>query len=229
MEMAKTGIAGLDDLLKGGLVRGSSTFLIGPVGTLKSYMGQQFIHEGLMHREPCAFISTTQDLDIVCDQMKSNFGWDLKPYRQKGLLNLVDLRTLLETESTGAVGKFLDPERVMGRIREAERGIRGGRELIYSLSPLFNFVEDERSVLRMIYALNVKSRKMRITTMYIADHGAQSKLIEENVKSACDYVLTTEIRGNDRRIRVSKALTKHGIEWHGLSLTDKGVRVELIL
>jgi len=229
MEKVKTGIVGLDDLLSGGLVQGSSALLIGPVGTLKSYIGQQFIHEGLKHGEHCAYISTYQDLDTVCDQAKSNFGWDLKSYEQKGLLSFIDILTLWEVRSLGTIRKFVDPERVMERIREVESGIGGGRELICSLSPLFNFVEDERTILRMIYVLNDKSRKMRITTIYIADEGAQSKLIEENVKSICDYVLTTEVRGDDRRIRVSKALTKHGLEWHKLSLTDEGVGVELVL
>ena len=229
LERVKTGIVGLDDLLNGGLVQGSSALLIGPVGTLKSYIGQQFIYEGLKHREPCMYVSASQDLDTLCDQVKSNFGWDLKPYKQKGLLNFVDLRALWEVESPGAIRKFLDPGRVMEEIQKGESRISGGRLLIYSTSLIFNFVEDERDVLKMIYSLNDKSRKMRITTLYIAEQGAQPKLIEENLKSICDYVLTTEIRGNDRRIRISKALTKHGIEWHKLSLTDKGVMVELIL
>jgi KaiC/GvpD/RAD55 family RecA-like ATPase len=229
MEKVKTGIAGLDDLLSGGLIRGSSALLIGPVGTLKSYMGQQFIREGLEHGEPCAYISTSQDLDIVCEQVKMNFGWDLKPHVQKGLLNFVDLRVLWELGTPGAIGKFVEPERVIEEIRRAESGISGGRVLICSLSPLFNFVEEGRAILRMIYALNDRWRKMRITTMYIADEGTQSKAIEENLKSACDYVLTTEIHGSDRRIRVSKALTRHGLEWHKLSLTDKGIVTELVL
>jgi len=229
VERVKTGIVGLDDLLNGGLARGSSTLLIGPVGTLKSYIGQQFIYEGLKHREPCAYISASLDFDTLCDQVKSNFGWDLKPYKQKGLLSFIDLRALWEAESPGAIRKFLDPERVMEEIRKVESRINGGRMLISSISPMFNFVEDERDVLWMTYALSYKSRKMRITTMYIAEQGAQPNLIEENVKSLCDYVLTTEIRESDRKIRISKALTKHGMEWHKLSLTDKGVMVELIL
>jgi KaiC/GvpD/RAD55 family RecA-like ATPase len=229
MEKIKTGIVGLDDLLSGGLARGSSTIIIGPVGTLKSYMGQQFIYEGLKNGEPCAYVSTTQDLDALCDQVKSNFGWDLKTHEQKGSLNFVDLRALFEMGSPDAIRKFVDPGRVVEEIRKAGNRASGGRALVCSLSPLFNFVEDERNVLRMIYALNDSSRRMRITTVYITDQGAQSGLIEENVKSICDYVLTTEIRGNERWVRISKAITKHGIEWHKLSLTDKGVVVELVL
>jgi hypothetical protein len=61
------------------------------------------------------------------------------------------------------------------------------------------------------------------------DEGAQEKHVEENVKSICDYVLTAEIRENDRKVRVSKALTKHGLEWHRLLLTEKGVEVEVVL
>jgi circadian clock protein KaiC len=223
VDWAKTGIAGLDNLLSGGFARGSSALLIGPVGTLKSYMGLQFIYEGLRDHERCTYISAIYDFDTICDQAKSNFGWDIKPYRQKGLLNFVNLRPLFES------GKFLDVGTLIGEIEKPGTGKPGARALICSLSPMFNFVEDERAVLRTVFALNEGLRKMGVTILYVTDQGAQPKLIEENLKSICDYVLTTEMRGKERRIRILKALTKHGLEWHKLSLTDKGIEVELVL
>jgi hypothetical protein len=60
------------------------------------------------------------------------------------------------------------------------------------------------------------------------DEGAQERHIEENVKSICDYVLTTCIKNNERMIRISKAPIKHGLEWHRLLLKSEGIEVEII-
>jgi len=223
-----TGVPGLDGLLNGGLAEGSATVLVGPIGTLKSYVGQQFIYEGLKRHEPCIYISTLQDLKDVEGQVRLNFGWDLKPYLQKGLLKFVDLYALWAAKSLD-ITRPLDAGQVVERIFDAEEGASGGRELFHSLSPLFNFLEDERIVLRLVHAVMAKAKKAGVTVLFLLDEGAQSRQVEENIKSACDYVLTTEIAGKDRRIRVTKSLTRHELEWHNLILTDKGVKVEVIL
>ena len=78
-------------------------------------------------------------------------------------------------------------------------------------------------------ALGNNARKKGLTTPFIVDEEAQEKCFEENVKSICDYVLTTKIKNNEREIRVLKALIKHRLDWHKLSLSEKGVDVEIIL
>jgi len=99
---------------------------------------------------------------------------------------------------------------------------------VNTLSHLFNFTEDAKTVVRLILGLRNNARKKGLTTLFIMDEGAQERVIEENVKSICDYVLTTCVKNNERRIRVSKAATKHGLEWHRLFLTSSGVAVEVI-
>ncbi|MHC1589775.1 MAG: RAD55 family ATPase [Candidatus Hecatellaceae archaeon] len=228
MKQVLTGVPGLDGLLGGGLAEGSTTVLIGPIGTLKSYIGQQFIYEGLKGREPCIYISTLQDLKEVEGQVKLNFGWNLKPYVQKNLLKFVDLYTLWAAKSLD-ITRPLDARQVVEKIFDAEEGVSGGREFFHSLSPLFNFLEDERVVLRLVHAIKAKAKKAGVTVLFLLDEGAQPRQVEENIKSTCDYVLTTDIAGKNRRIRVTKSLTRHELEWHNLILTDKGVKVEVIL
>ncbi|MHA1632555.1 MAG: RAD55 family ATPase [Candidatus Freyarchaeota archaeon] len=228
MKLVKTGIPGLDDLLNGGLAEGSATVLTGPIGTLKSYIGQQFIYEGLKRREPCIYVSTLQDLRDVEGQVKLNFGWDLKPYVQKNLLRFVDLYALWVAKSRD-ITRPLDAGQVVEKIFDAEERVSGGRELFHSLSPLFNFLEDERAVLRLVHVIRAKAKKAGVTVLFMLDEGAQPRQVEENIKSACDYVLTTDIVGKDRKIRVTKSLTRHELEWHNLILTDRGVKVEVIL
>jgi len=225
VKRVKTGIAALDDLLGGGLFSGSTALLIGPVGTLKSYIGGQFIYEGLKRNEPCVFISTVQHPTAIVDQALTNFGWKLEPYLDEGLLRFVDFYTLWTTMN---VTEPIDVQLIVRRVHEAEHGMEGGRQLFHSFSSLFNFVDDPQTILRMIHSIKARTSEANTTTLYIVDQGAQEKEVEENIKALCDYVFSTDIKKNDRVIRVTKALTKHGLEWHRFSLTDKGVEVEIV-
>lgn len=209
-------------------MEGSSTVLIGPAGTFKAFIGQQFIYEGLKNREPCIYISITQDFDSVENQVKLNFGWSFKKYLKRGLLKFVDLYSLW-MEKPPDITETLDPTKLMNIVNRAEEEVSGGRELLHDFSPLFNFAADDQSVLKMAYAIRAKAKKKGTTVLFILDEGAQDKHAEENLKSLCDYILTTGIRENYVKIRVTKSLTKHGIEWHDLILTEEGVKVEVIL
>ena len=228
MEFLSTGVAGLDVLLNGGLAKDSTTLLIGPVGTLKSYIGQQFIYAGLKAGERCLYVSTLESQSDFEDRVKMNFGWDMKPFANKGLLKFVDLSPFWAFEPS-ELTKPIDLTPIAETIFTAKKEMSGGRILINNLSHFFNLTADTLAVGRMIWGLRSNAKKNGLTTLFIMDEGAQEKRVEENVKSICDYVLTAEIQGNDRRVRVSKALTKHELEWHRLLITEKGVEVEIVL
>jgi len=227
LKRVKTGVEGLDGLLGGGLMKGSSTVLVGPAGSLKSFIGQQFIYKGLKSREPCVYVSITQDFDSVEEQVRLNFGWSFKRYLRKGCLKFVDLYSLW-MEKLPDVTKPLDLTELMDRIFEAEEHAKGGRELLNNFSSLFNFAANNQTVLRMAHAIRAKAKKAGTTVLFLLDEGAQDKNAEENLKSLCDYVLVTDVRGSDVKIRVTKSLTRHSLEWHDLNLTKKGVIVEVI-
>ena len=56
-ERVSTGVPGLDELLGGGMWRGSTTLLMGPAGGGKTTMGAQFVLEGLRLGEPSLYIN----------------------------------------------------------------------------------------------------------------------------------------------------------------------------
>jgi circadian clock protein KaiC len=45
-DRVKTGIAGLDDILPGGIPRGNVILVEGPIGTGKTTMGVEFVYRG---------------------------------------------------------------------------------------------------------------------------------------------------------------------------------------
>jgi len=87
VERVTTGVPGLDKLINGGLVRGSTTLVTGGAGTGKTILCAQFIWDGLQKGEACLFITLEErPKDIVADV--ASFGWDFQSYVNKGKLML---------------------------------------------------------------------------------------------------------------------------------------------
>ncbi len=86
----QTGISGLDDMLGGGIPRGSVVAVLGSFGTGKTTAGMQFILKGLGEGEKCIFISLEED-ETSLTRNASSFGWDLAAHASKGALALVRL------------------------------------------------------------------------------------------------------------------------------------------
>ena len=221
------GVPGLDELLGGGVLRGSTTLLIGPVGSLKSYLGQQFIREGLKAGERCAYISTLQSLDELNYQMKTSLKFDVKPYVEKGVLIFSDIHELLVEKALKRM-KVEDLEKIEEGIVKMFKMVRDGRGLLHSLTPFFYMLEEEKAVPRLVQVLKARARTYKVTILLILDQGAQSRYLEEGIKSFCDYVLATNVtEGGVRMLRVVKSLTKHDLEWHEISFVEDGVRVQV--
>jgi len=77
-ELIKTGVPGLDQVLKGGLRRNSSILITGAPGTGKTILALQFVYYGAKDcNENGIFISTEESLEVL-DQSAKNLGMDIK-------------------------------------------------------------------------------------------------------------------------------------------------------
>jgi KaiC/GvpD/RAD55 family RecA-like ATPase len=85
----KTGVLGLDELVGGGLPRGSCTLLSGKCGTGKTIMSMQYIYRGITeYGEPGVFVSFESEPEDLCEDMRA-FGWHLKVLENQGNLELM--------------------------------------------------------------------------------------------------------------------------------------------
>ena len=89
VELIKTGVPGLDQVLKGGLRRNSSILVTGAPGTGKTILALQFIYHGAKdYNENGIFISTEESLDVL-NQSAKNLGMDLASMVEKGKIFFV--------------------------------------------------------------------------------------------------------------------------------------------
>jgi len=87
LERVPTGVQGLDKLLEGGFVKGSTVLLTGGTGTGKTIFCTQFLLDGLKRGERCLYITLEETPgDIMADTER--FGWDLKKYADSGQLTM---------------------------------------------------------------------------------------------------------------------------------------------
>ncbi len=83
-ERVKMGIAGLDDMLGGGLIPGTICCIIGTYGTGKTTFSLEFVWEGLKLGEKIIYISLEEREERIIGYMKQK-GWDVVPYLNKSL------------------------------------------------------------------------------------------------------------------------------------------------
>ncbi|MBN1280859.1 MAG: AAA family ATPase [Candidatus Thermoplasmatota archaeon] len=88
----KTGIMGLDDLIEGGIPKGSFVVVAGGPGSGKSIMGMQAIAAAVQRHEKAIFISAEQMHDELIEQAWQ-FGWDFAAWEKEGLLRIVSLNS----------------------------------------------------------------------------------------------------------------------------------------
>jgi len=91
IERIKTGISGLDEILNGGIPKGSVVLLSGPAGSGKTILGMQFIVNGAkVYNERGVYISFEENRDDLIEQA-SLFGWDIQGLEKKGMVRLINV------------------------------------------------------------------------------------------------------------------------------------------
>lgn len=84
----KTGVPGLDDILKGGINQKSSVLLIGAPGTGKTILALQFLYNGAKLGEAGLFITCEENVEQLKNYSKS-IGINLDDFEKKGLVTFV--------------------------------------------------------------------------------------------------------------------------------------------
>lgn len=108
-----SGIAELDQLLGGGLDRGTSTLLMGPSGSGKSSIAMQFVMAALRRGERALFV-TFDETKSILNKRAAGMGWNLAGPVEGGqlILEQVDPAELSPGELTGMVRRRVEVEGV---------------------------------------------------------------------------------------------------------------------
>jgi ABC-type glycerol-3-phosphate transport system substrate-binding protein/AraC-like DNA-binding protein len=97
------GLPGLDDLIGGGVLKGSSLLILGPTGSGKSFAAIQFLLEGLRHRENALYVHFGPSSPLLFQALP--FQDKLAPHLKSQRLRLMSAES---AEALSALAKGMD-------------------------------------------------------------------------------------------------------------------------
>ena len=160
-----TGSAGLDSLLGGGLVPGTSLLLTGPAGVGKTTTATAGLVAALKRGERAAFFMFDEGMGTMIARSAA-LGLDLRPYLESGLLTL---RQVNPAE--------MSPGEFAVRVREAVQQSGARMVVIDSLNGYFQSMPGERYlVLQMHELLAYLNQQGVMTQMILSQHGIMGDL-----------------------------------------------------
>lgn len=216
----RTGAAGLDELLDGGLPRASTTFVIGGTGTGKTILGLTFLLEGARNGEPGVLLALEEGPDQIRETARA-FGWDLAKFERQGLLSLLYASPV-----------ELSTDRFLHDALAAIARIGARRVVLDSLTSLALGIS-ERRLKELVYALAKHLRAAGVTamaSMEVAELLGSARISGYGLSFAADnliFMRYLEIAGRlDRAVAIIKARgVAHSPVLHELLIDDQGIRV----
>jgi circadian clock protein KaiC len=217
-ERVATGIAGLDHMLGGGLVRGRSTFMLGPTGSGKTTLALQFVLEGVRRGEKCMYVSFEENPSQLDAQIRS-LGTDPVEARERGLTFLYVSPVELQIDSILTT--------IFHTIQQC--GIR--RLGVDAVGDLLAAANDTQRLHNYLYALQQHFAVGGVTSIFPYETAASGE-VDARLSPLADNVLLLGLHlaeGRGRRsIRVIKARgIEHDLDERELCITRQGVEVAI--
>jgi circadian clock protein KaiC len=193
---AATGIAGLDDVLGGGLPKGSTYVVQGEPGTGKTTLGLQFLRHGQDHGEPGVYLALAHSTTEI-EAIAASHGWDLAgiaihEFAPGGAFDRVELEQTVFSPDDLEAGSLSDA------LVEALRSSGARRVVIDALDQL-RLVSDrpQRYRRQLVLVTRALDRLGDATTLLLTDVPA----------TAHDRELDGMVRGV---VRLTRRTTAHG-------------------
>ena len=204
-ESAATGIAGLDDVLGGGLARGRIYLLEGSPGTGKTTIATQFLMAGAAAGEPTLYVTLSETEDEMRATATSH-GWSLDGIE---LFELVPPESLLDEDQRQSLLYSSDLElgETASGIFEKFEQVKPARVVLDSLSEIRLLAQSSLRYRRQILALKHYFARHEATVLMLDD--LTTELTDKTVHSVAHGVIGLEELARDygaerRRLRVVK-------------------------
>jgi len=222
-----TGIAGLDDVLRGGFPPNRVYLIQGDPGAGKTTLGLQFLLEGGRLGEKSLYISLSESKDEVLSVARSH-GWNL------AAIDLFEMQVGEQEYSDAAENTLFEPSEVELRevmqrlLGEIER-VKPSRVVFDSLSELRLLAQHPLRYRRQILALKQFFSGRKCTVLFLDDRTAPEE--DRQLQSIVHGVLMLESSALDygserRRMRVVKirGLQPRG-GYHEFAIRTGGLQV----
>jgi len=173
-----SGNKALDDLLGGGLPRGTSTLLLGPAGTGKSVMSVLFAIAAAKRGERSCIFAFDEGLGTLLARSRG-IGMDLEPHIQSGMINIqqIDPAEMSPGEFIGLVRRAVGDRNGNGKSDGAKLIV------IDSLNGYMNAMPEEKFLTAQLHELLSFLAQRGVQTLMTV---AQAGIVGANMQSPID-------------------------------------------
>ncbi|RXK47246.1 RAD55 family ATPase [Halorientalis pallida] len=164
IELTKTGIDGLDQILNGGIVKNSTTLVSGNPGAGKSILGLQYIYNGVeLFDEKGIYLSFEENEEDIREAAESIGFENWADHVENGDIKVFDKQVLLrENDFTSSLDLLLDD------IQDEDYQ----RMVLDSLTMFQLFFENEQEKRTYLLKFTDILRKNELTTLMTNEQGA---------------------------------------------------------
>lgn len=225
MERVKTGIAGLDEMLRGGLLPQTATLVEGAPGTGKTTLGMQFIYHGIVDYGEPGIILTFEQFPSQFYRDAANFGWDFQRLEEEGKLRVV---------MTSPEVSFADLQAVGGQIEALAREMGARRILVDSLSHFQRLTQDPLQLRHFAYTFINGLKREGLTAILTWESPVLLGQPSEGYEAGIPFIIDTYIllRYVEIESSVHKALlvlkmrgSDHDKDIRQFDITPRGIEV----
>lgn len=220
-ERIPSGIPGLDPLMEGGFIKGSTTLVSGAAGTGKTILCTQFLLEGLKKGEICMFITLEEKPEDIINDVK-RFNWNLQKY--------VDEKKLfLEFQDPFQITDITSP--LLDKIQQHKIQ----RVAIDSTAVFALYYKEPSEIRKQLFKLLTGLKGIGVTSIITSELPEETKKlgkfgVEEFV---VDSVIVLHFLGLGERtffnLQIRKMRrTNHGKDTYPMEIGSKGIEVKKV-
>lgn len=225
MEKVKTGITGLDEMLSGGIHRGSICLIKGAAGTGKTSIGIEFLVRGIENFSENGLLVTFEHFPKELYRDALSLSFDLKEHENEKKLKI------LFTSPSVFLSSLEEPD---GEFDELVSNYDIKRCFIDSINHLEGLSSDPNILRKKIYSFLNALKRHEITTM-IAQEDLSLTGELKTVEYGVSYIVDTLIQL--RYVEINSSLEKailiikerasaHDKKIRKLDITSNGIKIE---
>ncbi len=218
------GISRLDDSLRGGVLSGSTTMLLGAPGTGKTLLGLHFLLEGAREGQPGVYFGFYETPPRLLEKASGVGMKDLKKYVDNGLIE-IQWQPPLEHNMDSLAERLLERlhERNVKRLRLFIDGVSGFRSAAVYPDRMGRFFSALSHQLRMLDATTLYSEETPLLSPGVEAPLAESAAYVENIILLRYVELRSQLYRLISIMKMRESQYDSGIR--EFSITDDGIRV----
>jgi len=233
MKRVLTNIPGLDEILNGGIPERNVVLVSGGPGTGKTILSQQFLWNGLQQGEAGIYVAL-EEHPVQIRQNMLQFGWNVKPFEEKGMFALVDAFTAgigkAKEYEKYVVADLSDLRELIDVLSQAVKDINAKRVTVDSVTSLY--INKPALARGIILQLKRVLAGLGCTTLFVSqisvgERGFGGPGVEHGVDGIIRLDLD-EVNGELKRSLIVWKMrgTSHSMKRHPFEITDKGIVVK---